>query len=407
MFDRYTYYYDSQYNVFTGLYWGITIPMQKLLARSLGASEYMIALLVSSAFIGLLLNIISGHQVSTRPKIKYASKILLVARIAPVFMIFVSNAWMFVAIASVINVFEFLFGSAYRSIQKINYSEAWRPKLIGETRIIFSLFLVISSFAASMIYDIGTMNLRFMYPVASVFGLIGVWRLSRIKVRYENIASMANSRQSIFSMFELLRHNRTFFFFVMALFVLAFGNKIGEPVDAFRLRDELAISYTNSNNALSIAVHLSQILGMFFWAKLALRSNPLKLLVFSGVLLAARPISFAFASGPVEIIIGMAVYGFGLSGMFLLTTLTIYSISHEDSRLSGYLGLHFFFVGVRGIIGPCIGALLLRNGITSVHIYFANTGIIMTGVVLMILINIFAGNIARTNRIDRMTVRAT
>ena len=148
LFDRYTYYYDSQYNVFTGLYWGIAIPMQKLLARSLGASEYMIALLVSSAFIGLLLNIISGHQVSTRPKVQYASKILIVARIAPVFMIFVSNAWMFVAIASVINVFEFLFGSAYRSIQKINYSEAWRPKLIGETRIIFSLFLVMSSFAA-------------------------------------------------------------------------------------------------------------------------------------------------------------------------------------------------------------------------------------------------------------------
>ena len=33
LFDRYTYYYDSQYNVFTGLYWGIAIPMQKLLVQ--------------------------------------------------------------------------------------------------------------------------------------------------------------------------------------------------------------------------------------------------------------------------------------------------------------------------------------------------------------------------------------
>lgn len=413
LFDRYTFYYDSQYNLFTGLYMGIVaVQMQKLIARSLQANEYMIAFLVSSAFIGLLLNLITGHQASSRPKVRYAVRILLVARTAPIFMIFVTNAWGFVAIASVMNIFEFLFGSAYRSIQKINYSAAWRPKAVGGTRIILSLCVVISVYVASTVYDMNTLNIRFMYPIASIFGLLGVWRLSKIKVRYERPELVGGNRHSFLSIFDLLRHNRTFLFFMMALFILAFGNKIGQPVDAFRLRDELSISYKHSSYALSIAVHLSQIVGMLFWAKLASRYNPLRLLVFAGALLAARPISFALAPGQYEtavtvLVIGNLFYGFGLAGTLLMTMLSIYGVSHDDSRITAYLGLHFFLVGIRGLIGPYIGAYLLKHGMPTVHIYFLNTGIILTGVVLMLLTNLFAGQIARTNRLDRMTPPAT
>ncbi len=413
LLDRYTFYYDSQYNVFTGLYLGIVaVQMQKLIARSLQANEYMIAFLVSSSFIGLLLNLVTGHQASSKPKVRYAVKILLVARVAPLFMVFANNAWTFVAIACVMNIFEFLFGSAYRSIQKINYSEASRPRAIGGTRIIFSMFVVISSYIASVVYDISTLNIRFMYPIASVFGLIGVWRFSKIKVRYERPKSISVNRQSFLSVFELLRHNRTFLFFIMALFILAFGNKIGQPVDAFRLRDELRISYMHSNLALSIAVHLSQMIGMLVWARLASRYSPLRLLIFSGMLLAARPVSFALASGSygtavTALVVGNAFYGLGLSGTLLLTMLTIYGISHDDSRIAGYLGLHYFFVGIRGLIGPYIGAHLLHAGLETTKIYVFNTGVILTGVVFLVLINVFSGRIASSNRIDMITPSAT
>ena len=403
LIDRYTYYYDSQYNLFSGIFSGIVLPMQGLLARSLGATPFMIALMCSSVYIGLLLNLFVGHDLTKKPKVIYAVKILLVARTVPLLMLFVRDAWGFVVISCVMNAFENLFGSAYRSIQKINYSQGERPRLIGEATNIYNICLVISSYAASQIYDINTHWLRLTYTVASFFGILATWRLSQLKVRHEKTRNTSKSSVNFSEMLRLLRFNRQFLFFMIALFILAFGNKIGEAVDPIRLRDELKLSYTNANYVMSIALNISQIAGVWFWARMSKKWEPLWLYIFAGVMLTSRPVALAIATNTTGLIIGMTVYGFGVSGIGLLTILVIFNISHHDSRLSGYLGLYYFLIGVRGLIGPYIGAYLLRHGISTVHIYYLNSIIIATGAFMTILINIFKKQISGLDRLDMIS----
>jgi hypothetical protein len=403
LIDRYTYYYDSQYNLFSGLYAGIVFPLQGLLARSLGATPFMIALICSSGYIGLLLNLLAGHELTKQPKVPYAVRILTLARTVPILMVFVKDAWGFVAISCVMNMFENLFGSAYRSIQKMNYSDGERPRLIGEATNIYNVCLVVSSYAASQIYDLDTRWLRLAFPFSSIFGIFAVWRFAQLKVRYEKAVTNTKTLPDFLSMFRLLRFNKQFLFFMIALFVLAFGNKIGEAVDPFRLRDELKLSYRSANLAMSITMNISQIAGVWFWAKMSKKWNPLWLYMFAGVMVTSRPIALAVATDTFGLIIGMAIFGFGTSGVGLMAILVIFNISHHDSRLSSYLGLYYFLIGVRGLIGPYIGAFMLKHGISTIHIYYVNAVIIGTGAVMIILINVFKKQIEKSDRLDKIS----
>jgi predicted MFS family arabinose efflux permease len=262
---------------------------------------------------------------------------------------------------------------------------------------------VVSSYAASQIYDFDTHWLRLTFPVSSVFGIFAVWRFAQLKVRYERTETNSETSPDFFGMFRLLRFNKQFLFFMIALFVLAFGNKIGEAVDPFRLRDELKLSYKNATLAISIAMNISQIAGVWFWARMSKKWDPLWLYMFAGVMAMSRPIALAVATDTFGLIIGMAIFGFGTSGVGLMAILVIFNVSHHDSRLSSYLGLYYFLIGVRGLIGPYIGALMLKHGISTIHIYYVNAAIIGTGAIMIILINVFKKQIARMDRIDMIS----
>ena len=203
LIDRYTYYYDSQFNFFTGLYSGMVFALQGLLARRLGATPFMLAIMCSSIYIGQLLNLIAGHELTKLPKVKYGVKLLMVARTAPILMIFVRDAWSYIAIISAMNLFENLFFSAYRSMQKMNYSQTQRSRAIGEVTNTFSCLYIISSYAAGRIYDINTDLLRITYPLASILGILAVWRISHVKVRHEKAELETNSSPGFFSTFRL------------------------------------------------------------------------------------------------------------------------------------------------------------------------------------------------------------
>lgn len=167
----------------------------------------------------------------------------------------------------------------------------------------------------------------------------------------------------------------------IAVLIGSMGISILAPV--FTIFQVGKLHMTETQMAIfATAGNLTWALTYPFWGRLVDSKNPAVAWALSMMLYAVLPLSFFFATQWWHVLIPSIIAGTSLGGMDLGFFNAILHYS-EEGKETQYQALHAFVQGIRGAVGPFIGAWLLitctRVGVPQRYLFLLAVAFIIAG----------------------------
>jgi hypothetical protein len=382
--DRITFSYEIWAGVFYGAFNGLALPLIPIVARRMGMGPAGIAAMLTMQFVGAIFGLFLGHMADRRGKMPFVVWPALVSRSFIALLIFPRSPSGFMVIASVFYLASNLGGPAYASIMRSNYSDANRGRLMGDIRVILMAVSAVCSTAASLALSADMRAVRLLFPAAAVFGVASTLAFSRIKVRRFPVVLPVPVSPSFFGSFRVVLRNSRFLIFMAIFFLCTTPDKLAIPLEPIRLVDELGVNYESASMLLGTVVSVFGIIGYYIWGRALKRVNPYYLLFCLVVLFAIRFLLIALARTTLDLIPMSVVTGLTNAGWDLIPLFCIIPLA-DPANFSLYFGVHTTLLGIRGLAGPWIGALIYGSGaLTLVRIFLLIFALTLAGAVLLI-----------------------
>jgi hypothetical protein len=269
-----------------------------------------------------------------------------------------------------------------------NYSDANRGRIMGDIRMAIVVVSALFSFLAGLVLARNEMLVQWLFPVAALFGVSSSLVFNRIRVRKGPalpVPAGASFAGSFRSSFAAVRRNVPFLVFMGILVLCATPDKMAIPLEPIWLVDHLKIGYGDASFVLGTLVSLASIVGYWIWARALKRMNNFTVLSMVVFIFAARYAAIGLARSvvglvPMSILSGLANAGWDLVPLFCMISLA------DASHFSLYFGFHTTMFGIRGIVGPSLGALLYtRSTLSLPWIFGLISGVIAVGGILMVV----------------------
>jgi MFS family permease len=170
-------------------------------------------------------------------------------------------------------------------------------------------------------------------------------------------------------MVPILRHNRSFRWFLIALTLYGLGGVMPVALYPIVQVNRLGLSYTEIG-ALGLAQSLFWLAGFFLWGRALDRHGPLPVLVVSVALAACVPFTYLWAGSAWALLPAFIAQGLLQGGFELGVTNTTIALA-ERGRVLEYAALQTLTIGLRGLAAPLIGTLLLQAGVDPAWLFGA------------------------------------
>ncbi len=246
----------------------------------------------------------------------------------------------------------------------LNYPRTIRPRIAGSFATVQAICIAGITFMAGLILDDNPDAYRWLFPISAVFGGLGVWFYSRIRVKghAQLIArekSETGSKPSInpLGLLKTLRDDRKYAAFMMCLFLIGTGNIMVTAPLVLILDEQFKLDYLGSILILTSIPILMMPLSIPIWSRLLsgmhvvrFRSIHSWVFVTSNLILFAA-VTWSFLPG---IYLSAVIRGFGFGGGVLA-----WNLGHHDfttpERSTQYMGVHVTLTGIRGLLAPTLG----------------------------------------------------
>ena len=383
--DRITFARELWSAFFYGIFSGLALPLIPLVARRIGMSTGAIAAMVTTQFAGALLGVFAGRLADRGRKMPWAVWPTVAARGLIGLLAFASTPGSYLVVVSAFNILINLSPPAYGSIMRTNYSDEHRGRLMGNVRIIIVVVSAAFSSLAGIILAADEAIIRWLFPVAAVFGVISSLTFRTIKVRKGPLLHVEPGPRTARATLGMLRENRLFLTFMALLFLCAFPDKIAVSLEPIWMVDFLHLGYGQASFLLGTVVSVVSIFGYWFWARALKRTNPFLVLSLVVLLYAGRFFSMALTRTGTQLFAMSFFSGLTNSGWDLVPLFCMIALS-DMSNFSLYFGLNTTLYGVRGLFGPTIGTWLFASGTLSMNgIFWLIAGLLTTGALSMFL----------------------
>ena len=393
--ERITYFFDLRAGLFFGVFNGITTPLIPIIARKLGLDTTGLAVLSIMQFVGFFFSFVIGHLSESRKKMPLVLWPGVASRGLFIGFALIASPYAFLAVVSVYYLLANISSPAYSAIMQANYSERFRPRIMGNIRVAVTLVTAAASLVAGILLDIHPAGYRLLFPVAALFGVASSVTFARIRVREDHRSTAVRPHFSLRDSVRELGKDRVFLIFMLVLFSMAAPSKITMSVEPIRLVDQLHINYASAGLLLGTLTSLFAVIGYYMWARLADRVDPFLLLVFVGVITGLRQLDYGLAPSIPLLVPGMVFEGLNASGWDLFSLICILRLSPPD-RIARYWGLHLTLLGVRGVAGPIIGAILYETHLFRiVGLYVLAGSLTLAGSAALL---VFTGYLRTTGR---------
>lgn len=231
-----------------------------------------------------------------------------------------------------------------------------RGRVLANTRIALSLVaLVVTPMLGALLDLIGY---RALFPILAVCGLASTLLFTRVRLDESRLPS---SRPSQNGVTRVLRNDRRFVWYLVALALFGLGWMSIAPLLPLVQVDQLHLSYTEIG-ALTTVSSISA-LGAFvvlgYWID---RAGGVRALRWVFVLGAIVPICYALANSVWLLVPAFAAFGIVNAGLDLATLTAVIQLCDPED-LGSYFSLQVTVVGLRGLVAPFIGVSILRAGL--------------------------------------------
>jgi hypothetical protein len=268
------------------------------------------------------------------------------------------------------------------TVWQANYPRTSRAFVAGRIATVQALVLASVSFGVGEAMDLNESAIRWVYPVAAGFGVLGAWIYSKIRVQgHREILQDEQESPHLVSYlpwktFQLLFEDRSFAKYMTCQFIFGVGNLMLTAPLVIILSDQFDLGYLGEILIVSTIPILMIPVSTLFWAKLLRRMHVLEFrsihswfFVVSSVCIGVSIATHSVAG----LWVGAAIRGIGFGGGVLA-----WNLGHQDyapvEQSARYMGLHVTLTGIRGLLAPALGmalySLLLRSGIEAGPIVF-------------------------------------
>lgn len=349
---------DLLSTIFVGVFLASTTPFFGVIARRyFSASPFHLSIISSASGIGQLFTFYWGYIIRNR-KDKLRMVVIPGTLARSIFLLtpLVNSITLFLILILIYQIIAFISTPAYVEVIRAMYPDILRARLMGIVRMVNSLVvIIITPIAGKLISSIG---FRWTFFFGAIFGIISSLIFSKIKLRQQDIGS-TDSYVPIKSILSIPFLDRRFGTYLAIFFMYGVGNWLSSPIYPIVLVDRLQATSLQVGFISTVSSSVSAI-SYIFWGRYIDRENPIHALALIFSLDFLIPFGYLLASiKPIYlfVICSAVVSGIANAGIDLSVMNAIMNIAPK-TEIASYMALHSTFVGIRGVIGPFLGATL-------------------------------------------------
>lgn len=355
---RKNYNIDSIAGFFVAIQIGLTTAFIPVIARRLGASGFMISILISTPSLAFFLSPLWIKLTKNINAVEWVSYTSALARLMLLAMYFVTDSVTYIFLIIISTIFSTASSTAYAEVMKCVYPDNYRGRAIGYRNTEIYITVFICSLMAGKLIDLYSYNI--IFPVAGFAGIISSLIFCFLR---KEVPVNAVKKQNIhikFSIFE----DKIFFYYLIVLSVWALGIIIASPVYPIFYVDVLKESNFHIG-IISAIGSLVVIYGYYFWGNFIDSKDLFKGLLICMVCLSIVPVSFLIVNIfklNIWYLIPMAIINsIGASGLDLISINLVLKLAGKTEKVQQYFSANLIFAGLRGFTGPYIGSFLMKG----------------------------------------------
>ncbi|MDD4224157.1 MAG: MFS transporter [Candidatus Cloacimonetes bacterium] len=263
---------------------------------------------------------------------------------------------------------------AQNSIYQRNINPRRRARVFGIVHSVGIAVSLVITFIAGRLLDLREDSFRLILVVTGVVGFASAAVLALIRIQEPMVKRECRPTnwkrillEPIGGTLRLLRENKPFAAFERSFSIYGMGFIMMQPIIPIYLVDKLQLTYTTNFLAKGIVSQLGLLLLSPFIGKLHDRMHPFRFMAAAFGLLMVFPLLFVVSSLvqgeavlPVVIVFAAyTVFGVAMAGVNITWNMgSIFFAGDEDASI--YQSVHVTMTGIRGLIAPVLGYVLLK-----------------------------------------------
>jgi MFS family permease len=365
---------ESFFSAFNGIYMALAIFAAPVVAvTSVGADALDLTILVSAFPIGVFLGPLWATLGRRWGMQKLVTQMAIWAN-APLFVVFwlddvarllhVDNAAVFTALITVSQLLNSAMRMGQSSLYHVMYDRRQRGRILGRLTFWTYFTMVPSVLVTGWLLDKSPEMYRVVYPLAGLCGLIGCFYYSLLHVPAADSLPRERSgfRAGVDGVERILAQDRAYLLFQLAFFLSGSAFFMSTHVVLLLTRDRFGFGAFELSLWMSVVPVLLLALSSPLWGRVLDRIGIVRVrLLISIVMTVYLGCYFGgiVVGWPLLIYLGSLLQGVYNGGGQLTWALASSHFAPRTEDVPLYNGIHFVLNGVRGLVLPWVGSVLL------------------------------------------------
>ena len=349
---------------------GLTAPFLGLiLRRELGATPLQLAVMSSAGGGCLLLSLLWARAFHGRAPLPYLVWPGFMARGVFLLVPFVGSAWSFVGLVIARDFFSAAAAPAQAAVVERIYPRAQRGRALGVVRMAGAVLGIGLALAAGQLFD--RVGYRWIFVVAALLGMAASLCLRRLAVPAPETGKEVPA--GLRGAWQTVRDDHAFRRLLVSSFLFGFGCWIQQPANPLLLVDVLRVSASQVGVIASVAA-VATLAASAYWGWLVDRKSGLEALRVMYLIGAATPLIYYLAWSPWVLVASVVTDSLASVGLELVWMMAVIDVAGPQ-RTAQYVAIGATLAGVRGIVGPLVGGLVIHA--FGIHAVYLSAAILM------------------------------
>lgn len=365
--EKHTFLFLLIGSIFNGISLGVLLLQEFILRKTLFGNLFELTVLVMIQPVSNLFSIFF-YPLSKNFKKKndFFLLIAFVGKLILLLMLLTKSSKIFILIISVFYIFNTFMNPLFSNIMQVNFSKKNRGLVYGIVSSVSVLSTLVVSNLSGKLLDVNDNLYKLLFSISALSGFLCCLFFSRIKIRkikQKKIEEKISFLQPIKIIVKILKNNRDFTKYEIFFFIYGIGYLIILPAIPVYFVDILKLDYSKISFIKGFLGQLGYIVFFPFVGFFLDRMNIFLYSSLTFLLLSFYPFFLlisSFVSSPFFFIYSaFLIFSISMSAVSVIWDLSSIHFA-KDSDSSQFQNVHIFLTGVRGIIVPSLGYLILK-----------------------------------------------
>lgn len=377
------------WGIFAGMFEGSVSSI--VVAKTFGGGPWLVTIVMATPMFSNIMGLLWGTLATGRRKLSlfmmFASGCAVMVGSVALTPASPLGGWIFAAQILLARMLLSGCMTVRASLWKHNYAAVQRGRIVARLQIVRFSLAIVTVMGASLLFDVSPATYVYVYPLAALIGGAAVLAIGRMHVRGESaeLAMIARERATVqgasrFSpiaplraMVDVLRGDRSFARYCLAMMLLGSANMMIMPIMVIIVTKELFLSYFHSCSLMEVLPRVLMMGSLMPWARFFDRVGTVRFRVVNACVWASAAVNGGIGAWII------ATWGIDTTAPFVAAVTFValsrmgeglgkgggaiaWNLGHlhfaESAKADVYMGTHVFLTGLRGMAAPFLGTLL-------------------------------------------------